>query len=321
MGKYIIKRLLIAIPTLFGITILAYVVSSMAPGSPLDLLLANPYMTADEIERQRVMMGLDQNALVQYFNWLIQLLHGNMGYSFRTNLPVASMIQQRIGPTLLLTFSAMSIAIVIAIPLGIISATKPYSKWDYASSGISFLGVAMPSFFTSLIFIYIFSVLLSKTIFRLPIGGMYITTSRKSLGDLIHHLVMPAFVLSFSLLGSLIRHVRSSMLEVMQENFIRTAKAKGLKRNIILYQHALRNALIPVITILGMSIPFLIGGAVITEQIFSWPGMGSMMIQAINARDYPVIMGATLIIGIAVLVGNLVTDLIYAFLNPTIRFQ
>lgn len=315
MKQYIIKRLLIAIPTFFGITILVYVLSSLAPGSPLDMLLSNPYITAEEIARKRVEYGMDKSVFVQYLSWLGQLLRGNMGYSYRTNVAVVTMILERLGPTLILTFSATIFSVLIAVPLGLMSAYKPYSPWDYLSSGLSFLGTATPNFFAGLILIYFFAVQLKL----LPIGGMFDTSGQRTLPDLLVHLILPALVLSFQQVGRLIRQTRGSMLEVLSEDYVRTARAKGLQENLVLIRHALRNALIPVVTELGMMIPFLIGGAVVTEQIFGWPGLGSLMVLSISARDYPVIMGITVLVAVAVLLGNLLTDLVYSTLDPRIR--
>lgn len=317
MKKYVAKRLFIAIPTFVGITILVYLLSSLAEGSPLDMLLSNPYITAEEIARKRVEYGLDKNVFVQYFNWLKQLFQGNLGYSYRTNLPVLGMILERLGPTLLLTFSATIFSVLVAVPLGIMSAYKPYSGWDYISSGLSFIGSATPNFFAGLLLIYIFSVRLKL----LPIGGMYDTSGIRTLPMLLKHLILPAMVLSIQQVGRLIRQTRGSMLEVLSEDYVRTARAKGLRENKVLIRHALRNALIPVVTELGMMIPFLIGGAVVTEQIFGWPGLGSLMVMSITARDYPVIMGITVFVAVAVLLGNLLTDLIYSVLDPRIRNQ
>lgn len=315
--RYIIKRLLIAIPTFFGITILAYIISSLATGSPLDMLLTDPYMTAEEIARREVELGLDKPVIIQYFNWLGQFLQGNLGYSYRTFQPVLEMILERLGPTLLLTCSSLVVSCLVAIPFGIISATKPYSGWDYTSSGISFLMAATPNFFIGLVFIYIFSVVLNV----LPMGGMYDSSGTRSLGMLIQHMIMPTLVLSFQQIGGWIRYTRSSMMEVLSEDYIRTAKAKGLKWKTVVFRHGLKNALIPVVTEIGMSIPFMVGGAVVTEQIFGWPGIGTLMVQSINARDYPVIMGITSMIAAVVLIGNMVVDLIYGYLDPRISYE
>ncbi len=314
MGRYALKRILIAIPTFFGITVLVFIISCLAPGSPLEMILADPMATEEDFAELEHQMGLDDPIIVQYFRWLGNLLQGNMGYSYRTKLPVAEMVLERLWPTLLLTILSTIIAILIAVPLGIMSAYKPYSAWDYVSSGLSFIGASTPTFFTGLILIYIFAV---KTGW-LPMGGMYDSGTRSVL-SLMRHLVLPSAVLAIFNIGSLLRQTRGSMLEVFQEDFMRTARAKGLKERAVVIVHGLRNALIPVVTVLSTMIPFLFGGAVVAEQVFGWPGLGNLMVQSINARDYPAIMGITVVIAVAVLVGNVIVDLVYGILDPKIR--
>ena len=230
---------------------------------------------------------------------------------------VSAMIGERIGPSLLLTFSAILIAYIIAIPLGILSAVRPYSIQDYSCTGFAFLTAATPNFFIGLLFILIFTVRLRI----LPMGGMYDSGGEHTFASVLRHLILPAFVLSLSQIGSTMRYVRGSMLEVLGEDYVRTARAKGLKERIVVVRHAFRNALIPVVTNFGLSIPFLVGGAVVTEQVFSWPGIGNLMVMSISYRDYPAIMGITVVISIAVLIGNIVVDLIYGLLDPKIRNQ
>ena len=317
MLKYIGKRLLIAIPTFLGITILVYALSAMAPGSPLEMIFLDPNATAEQMEAMRHKLGLDQPVWIQYLNWLGQLLQGNLGTSYRTGHAVWADISERIGPTLLLTFSSLAFSIVIAIPLGIMSAYKPYSACDYTSSALSFIGAAIPNFFAGLVFVYLFSVVLK--IF--PSSGMYDTSGTRSIEMLLHHLFLPMVVLSIQQVGGLIRQMRGAMLDVLQEDYIRTARAKGVLDKKVLIKHGLQNAFIPVVTRIGMMIPFLVGGAVVTEQIFAWPGLGSLMVLSINSRDYPVIMGITVFIAAAVLIGNIIVDLIYGLLDPKIRYS
>ena len=315
--RHIAKRLLTAIPTFLGITILVYVVASLAPSSPLEILFNDPYATAEEMARKSKELGLDQPVIIQYIRWLVQLVQGNMGMSIRTNGQVLDMILERIGPTLILTGSAMALTIIIALPLGIMSAYKPYSGWDYISSGLSFIGSAMPNFFAGLVLIYFFCIKVKL----FPTSGMYDSSGVRTWPMFFHHLVLPAVVLAIQQIGSLIRQCRGSMLEVLQDDYVRTARAKGLHEPSVLVRHALRNAWIPLVSWFGMQIPFLIGGAVVTEQIFGWPGLGSLMVQSINARDYPVIMGITVVIAIVVLLGNLLVDLVYGLLDPRIRYD
>lgn len=317
MSKYIIRRVLVAIPTFLGITILVFFISSLAPGGYLELMMGNQNISEAEIIREKAALGLDQPVIVQYFRWLLNLLKGNLGNSYRTSQPVLGMILGAIGPTLLLTFLSMLVACLIAIPLGSVSAQHQYRAVDNLISFFSFFSSSTPSFFTGLVFLFLFSVKLGW----LPIGGMYNSGESPNFLSLLYHLIMPVLVLMLQLVGSLIQYVRSSMLEVMGEDYVRTGRAKGLSERLVIYRHVLRNALVPVVTYLGLSIPLLVGGAVITEQIFEWPGIGNLMLQSINSRDYPTIMGITVIVAAAVLIGNIVTDIVYGFLDPRIRYN
>ncbi len=315
MGKYILKRILIAIPVLIGITIIDYVIMCIA-GSPLEML-QGPRVSEAAVEAKAIAMGLDQPIYVQYFVWLSQLLQGNMGYSIRSYQPVSSMIAEHLGPTLLLMGVSLVVSLLIAIPAGIYSAVHQYSKGDYAVVTFSFLGSSIPSFFLALLLIYIFTVKLGV----LPSSGMTTLGSEGGFMDVARHMIMPVLVLAFSLAGSNIRYIRSAVLEILQQDYLRTAKAKGIGRFKVVYKHALRNALVPIVTVIGMQIPMLFGGAVIIEQVFSWPGLGLMTMSAITARDYPVIMGVCLLSAVVVLLANLVTDIVYAVVDPTISLD
>ena len=317
MKKYITRRILIAIPTFIGITILVFMISALASGSPLEMLLNNQNISAAEVERLRIKLGLDQPIYIQYFTWIKNFFQGNLGNSYRTGQPVMRMVFDGLGPTVLLTISSVLIACVISLPLGIQSARYQNKSWDNSSAVFSFLATSTPSFFLGLIFLYFFSVKLRL----LPIGGMYDIGKEESFAALLRHLIMPAFVLGMQLVGSLIQYTRSSMLEVMREDYVRTARSKGLKEKVVIIKHVLRNSLIPVVTYLGMEIPLLLGGAVVTEQVFSWPGIGSLMIMSIDSRDYPVIMGITVLVAVAVLIFNIITDLVYGVLDPRIRYN
>ncbi len=312
MGKYILKRILIAIPVLVGITVIDYVIMCLA-GSPLEML-QGPRVSEAAIEAKEIAMGLDKPIYVQYFIWLSQLLKGNLGYSVKSFQSVGSMITEHLGPTLLLMGVSMLVSLLIAVPAGIYSAVRQYSKGDYAVVTFSFLGSSMPSFFLALLLIYLFTVRLGW----LPSGGMITLGTSSGFLDVVKHMVMPVIVLAFSLTGSNIRYIRSSMLEILQQDYLRTAKAKGVGKFRIIWIHALRNALVPIVTVIGMQIPMLFGGAVIVEQVFSWPGLGLMTMSAITARDYPVIMGVCLLSAVVVLLANLITDIVYALIDPTI---
>ena len=315
MSKYILKRILIAIPVLIGITIIDYIIMCLA-GSPLEML-QGPRVSEAAVEAKKIALGLDQPVYIQYFVWLGQLLRGNMGYSISSYQPVSQMIGAHIGPTLLLMGVSLSASLLIAVPAGIYSAIRQYSKGDYAVVTFSFLGSSIPSFFLALLLIYLFTVKLGL----LPSGGMVTLGTDGGAADIAVHMVMPVLVLAFSLAGSNIRYIRSSVLEILQQDYLRTARAKGIGYRNVIGKHALRNSLIPIITVIGMQIPMLFGGAVIVEQIFSWPGLGLMTMSAITSRDYPVIMGVCLLSAVVVLVTNIVTDILYALADPTIQLN
>ncbi len=315
MVKYILKRLAIAIPVLIGITIIDFTLSNLA-GSPLDMLVGPRVSEAAKLAKE-VQLGLDKPVIVQYFIWLKQLLVGNLGYSTKSYQAVSEMIGSHIGPTLLLMGSSLVVGILIALPAGIYSAVHQYSKGDYAIVTLSFLGTSIPSFFLAMLLTYIFTVVLGW----LPSAGMTTLGVGGGTWDIIKHMIMPVIVLAVGMAGTNIRYIRSAVLEILGKDYIRTAKAKGIGRFKVINKHALKNAMVTVITIFGMEIPSLFGGAVIVEQVFSWPGLGLLMMSAINNRDFPTIMGVCLLSAVVVLLGNLITDLLYAVVDPTIKFN
>lgn len=285
-------------------------------GSPLEML-KGPRISDAALQAKEIAAGLDKPLIVQYFVWLWQLLQGNLGYSMKSYEPVSAMIGSHIGPTLLLMGASLALSLLIAVPAGIYSAVKQYSKGDYAVVTASFIGSSIPSFFLALILIYIFTVKLGI----LPSGGMNTLGMDGSVADTIRHMVLPVTVLAVSLAGSNIRYIRSSFLEILQQDYLRTARAKGIGYKRVIWKHAMRNALLPIVTVIGMQIPMLFGGAVIIEQVFSWPGLGLMTMTAIMGRDYPVIMGVCLLSAVVVLVSNLITDILYALVDPTIQLN
>lgn len=317
MFRYILKRLLYAIPVFLGITFVIYTLINLAPGGPLSVLAASGEMSLSDLEALKISMGLDKPIVIRYFIWLGDLLHGDFGISYRTSQEVSLMISQRIMPSLMLTGTGILAAMLVGVPMGIISAYKPNSVWDHISTFISFIGASVPNFFLSLLLIYVLAVKLKW----FPTSGMQSSGMSGNLLDLLHHLALPAFVCGIQPIGNYIKQTRSSVLEVLNEEYIKTARSKGLTNVVIVLKHAFRNALIPIVTTISLSIPFLIGGAVVTEQIFAWPGIGSLMITAITSRDYPVIMGVAVLICGVVLVANLILDLIYAALDPRIKFK
>ncbi|WP_445489940.1 ABC transporter permease [Niallia sp. 03133] len=316
MFQYIIRRILIAIPVLFGVTIFNFFIINLAPGNPVDMYL-NPDATEADIQAKKEALGLNDPIYIQYIRWLNNILHGDFGFSYTTYEPVLHLVISRIVPTLLLMGTALLIAYIIAIPVGILSATKQYSWIDYLTTTFSFLGVSIPSFFLGLGGIYVFALVWKV----LPTGGMFTLGSEGSFADTLIHLILPAVILGTSIAGSTVRYVRSSMLEVLGQDYLRTARAKGLKEFIVTNKHALKNALIPIITIIGMEIPVLIGGAVVTEQIFQWPGLGQLTIQSISSRDYPTLMAINFLAAFAVLFSNLLTDVLYSVVDPRIKYS
>ncbi len=316
MQWYLLRRLLITLPILLGITVLSYLILSLTPGDAVQMLI-NPSMSAADVEIKRHALGLDQPAYIRYMKWLNELAHGNLGYSFSSGAPVARRIGERIIPTLTLTVTALVVSYLIAIPIGMMAATRRYSWVDYLATFFAFLGISLPTFFLGLAGIYIFAL----RVRWLPVGGTMTLGGEGGLLDGLHHLILPATVLAVAGAGALTRYVRSSMLEVLGQEYVRTARAKGLAEIIVLRRHALRNALIPVVTLAGLQIPALLAGAVITEQVFEWPGMGRLTIEAINQRDYPVLMGITLIAAVLVAAGNLLADIAYSVIDPRIRYE
>lgn len=315
MKKYIIKRLLIAIPTLLGITMIDYAIMCFA-GSPPEML-QGARVSQEALAARSEALGLNKPFYVQYLIWLGQLLQGNLGYSIRTYEPVSEMIGSRIGPTLLLMGVSLIVSLLLSVPAGIYSALHQYSKGDYGVVTASFLGSSIPGFFLSLLLVYLFTMKLGI----LPSSGMTTLGTEGGAADVAAHMVMPVLALSVSMAGTNLRYIRSAMLEILGQEYLRTAKAKGIGLRRVIGKHALRNALVPIVTVIGMQIPVLFGGAVIVEQLFSWPGLGLMTMSAILERDYPVIMGVCLLSAVVVLAANLVTDLLYAAADPSIRYD
>jgi peptide/nickel transport system permease protein len=317
MGRYIQRRILISIPILIAITAIIFTLLQLTPGDPLDA-----YLTPDQVLSQeqrdslRHQLGLDRPAPIRYVYWLREVAKGDLGRRIKDGQPVATVIGQRIGPTLMLMGSGLAIGIVLGIVLGVISAVKQYSFLDFVLTILAFLGASTPAFFAGLLGLYVFSLRLGW----FPAGGFATPAVPFSVWDHINHLILPALMLSLFHVSSIMRYTRSAMLGVLTQDYIRTAQAKGLSQRVAIGSHALRNALIPIITVIGATIPALIGGAVFLESIFSWPGMGTLYLDAIAGRDYPLIMGMTFIIAIVILIANLLTDLAYAFIDPRIRY-
>jgi ABC-type dipeptide/oligopeptide/nickel transport system permease component len=312
---YLVRRLLIAIPVLLGITIITFAVLNLTPGDPIRMMLVSEQITPSVAEQLTVYYGLDQPWYVQYARYLGNLLRGNLGISITSRTSVARSIFQRLPNTMLLAFSSMVLALLIAIPVGVISATYRNSMADYAALTSALIGVSMPSYWLGLILLLQFGL----TWKLLPIWG--IGHLSDGLWDFISHLILPTVTLGANLAALLSRLTRASVLEVLGEDYVRTAKAKGLRGRVVLYKHALRNALIPVITTAGLQFGYLMGGTVIIESIFSWPGLGRLTVQAIQKRDLPVIQSATLVFAVLFVVVTLLVDVLYVFIDPRIRYD
>lgn len=320
MGKYILRRLLIAIPILIGISIIDFVFINLAPGDPI-MAMASPEAGGGrspiDAANLRLQLGLDQPAYIRYLVWAKEVLSGNLGYSFSTKRPVRDRIAERLGPTLLITATAMAISLLLGIPLGLLAAIRQYSFLDYFLTVVAFAGISVPNFFLAMGAISIFTLQLHL----LPAFGMSTIGVPFSILDRLRYLIMPAFILGLSSMAAIMRYGRTSMLEVLGQDYITTARAKGLTEVVVIMKHAFRNALLPIITILGLRLPGLFGGSIIIETIYSWPGIGQLTIGSINERDYPQIMGLLLVSAVLVLMANLVADIAYAYADPRIRFE
>lgn len=314
MARYVRTRLLTAIPVFFGITLVVFFMLQLAPGTVADL--GGGEGTAAGQSAWKESIGLELPAPVRYVQWLWGLVRGDLGRSYVSGKPVTSMIAQRLGPSLLLTGTGVLLAAGTAVPLGVLAAWKPRSGWDWAASALSLVSFGVPGFFLCLAGIYVFSVLLGW----LPTHGMYDGGAFSSAGDLLRHLILPAGVVCVSGAGGLVKQTRAACLETLGEDYITTAWAKGLSSRAVMIRHALRGALIPVLTTILSHIPHIIGGSVVVERIFGWPGMGSLLFSAISSRDYPVVMGVTAAVALSVLLANLLLDLVYALTDPRVRY-
>lgn len=316
MLKYIIRRTLQSIPLIFIISVITFLLMTLAPGDPT-AVYQNPEGKAQNVENIKKQLGVDQPIYVQYYKWAkLLVLEGNLGYSFQDGRPVTEKIVERIPATLTLMGVAILISIIIAIPIGVYSAVKQYSLFDYIFTSYAFLGISVPSFFIALLAILVFSMNLGW----FPVSGMRENFDHFDLWDRVYHLILPASTLAFGLIATKSRFMRSSMLEVVKQDYVRTARAKGLSEGKVIFKHALRNGLIPIITIIANQLPNLFNGALFIETIFAWPGMGRLGVSAIFIRDYQVIMGTTLIAAVLVVIANLVADILYAVVDPRIKF-
>lgn len=311
MATYIVRRLLQAIPVMFLVSVMVFMIIRLK-GDPV-LMLVPDYYTEEQVQAVRVAYGFDQPIHVQYLNFLERALHGDFGRSFRNRQPAWDMVKAALPNTALLAAAALLMGIVVSLPLGIVSALKRNSPLDLLVTTISVGGRALPSFWLGLMLMLLFAV----TLRWLPVSG----TGAVSGESPLKHLILPAVTLATGLVTTLTRLIRSSMLEVIREDYVTTARAKGLREVMILFRHVLRNALIPVITVLGLNIAWLLGGAVIIEQVFAWPGMGRLMVQAIFARDNSIVQAGLLVSSLIIIASNLGVDILYTFIDPRIRYS
>jgi len=319
MGRYLVRRLLIAIPSLIGISVVLFTVLALAPGDPFEELATNPNVPAAVRAALRVKFGLDDPIAIRYLRWFTAMLHGDWGFSFVSRIDVDVLILQRLPTTLFVIGSSQVLALLIALPVGIYAAARPYSIFDQIASTLAFVGFSLPTFFTGILFILIFSIYLDwlPFVYRTDISA----TGWQWYWEHIRQAAMPVAVLGLFQGASWTRYVRSSVLDVIRLDYVTTARAKGLAERDVIMRHVVRNALIPVVTLVALQMPAVFGGAIITEQIFRIPGIGSLLISSILANDTPTIMAVTFVFACLVIVFNLLADLIYGWLDPRITYR
>lgn len=319
MSQYVLRRLMIAIPSLLGISLVLFVVLALAPGDPFSELATNPNVPPEVQAALRAKFGLDDPIYLRYLHWLNAMLHGDWGFSFVSRMNVDMLILQRLPATLYVIGSAQILALLIAIPVGVYAATKPYSLFDQIANTLAFVGFSLPTFFTGILFILIFSV----TLDWLP---FVYTTDIKGTGihwvlEMIRQAIMPVAVLGLFQAASMTRFVRSAMLDVIRLDYVTTARAKGLGQAKVIVKHVMRNAMIPVVTLIALQMPAVFGGAIVTEQIFRIPGIGSLLISSILSNDTPVVMAVTFVFACLVVLFNLIADVLYGWLDPRISLR
>ncbi len=319
MLAYIVRRLLIAIPSLLGISVVLFTVLALAPGDPFEELATNPAVPPEVRAALRAKFGLDDPVAVRYFRWISAMAQGDWGFSFVSRINVDDLILQRLGVTLFVIGTSQILALLIAIPVGVIAATRPYSLFDQVANTLAFVGFSLPTFFTGLLFILTFSIWLDwlPFVYQADIKA----TGWRWYWEHIRQAMMPIAVLGLFQGASLVRYVRSAVLDVIRLDYVTTARAKGLSERTVITKHVVRNALIPVVTLVALQMPAIFGGAIVTEQIFRIPGIGSLLISSILANDTPVIMAVTFVFACLVVLFNLIADILYGWLDPRITFR
>lgn len=314
MSAYILRRVLQSVLVLFLVTIATFLLIHAAPGGPTSIFLA-PGLSPQAQYIQAHNLGLDRPLPIQYLDWLWRMLHGDFGTTFKNGIPVGSLVWPTLLNTIILMGIAWVVTLLIAIPWGIYNSTREYGISDTVATVISYAGFALPAFWLGLMLQQIFAMRLGW----LPLSDMWSRGQQGNPGDLIRHLILPVATLVIGFLAGYVKYSRSSMLEVLGQDYIRTARAKGVPESKVIFRHALRNALIPIITILGLDLPIVVAGAALTETVFNWPGMGRLFVSEATAREYNVLMAITVITAIVVVVGNLIADLLYAVVDPRVR--
>ena len=319
MGPYILRRLLLALPSLLGISVVLFTVLALAPGDPFEELATNPNVPAEVRQMLRQKFGLDDPVWQRYFRWLFAMLQGDWGFSFISRVDVDTLILQRIPVTLAVIGASQLLALSVALPVGIIAAVKPYSVFDRIASTVAFVGFSLPTFFTGILLILLFSIKLDwlPFVFRADIQA----TGWQWWWENIRQSIMPVMVLGMFQGASWMRYVRSAVLDVIRLDYVTTARSKGLNERVVVLKHVVRNALIPVVTLVALQMPAVFGGAIVTEQIFRIPGIGSLLIDAILRNDTPVIMAVTFVFSCLVIMFNLIADLLYGWLDPRISYR
>jgi peptide/nickel transport system permease protein len=316
LRAYVLRRLGFAALMLIGVSIILFAIMRVAPGGPEAVLIGGEF-SPEAAARIRQRLGLDRPLLLQYTTWATAAARGDLGRSFKTGDPVATLIADRVGPTLQLTGGALLFAVVVAIPLGVVAAVRRGTAWDTLGSAVSLFGVSFPSFWLGVMLILLFS----EALPLLPPSGLAEYGREHDLLSRLRHAILPTLTLGLIQMAAVMRFTRSSLLEALRQDYVRTARAKGLADGRVVWRHALRNALIPVVTVIGLSLPTLVGGAVLTETVFAWPGLGRLAVGAVFERDYPVIMGVNLIVAAVVIAANLVTDIAYCLIDPRISYR
>ena len=319
MGQYLLRRLLIAIPSLLGISVVLFTVLALAPGDPFEELATNPNVPPEVAAALRVKFGLDDPVAVRYLRWLKAMLNGDWGFSFVSRLDVDVLILQRLPTTIFVLGASQILALLIALPVGTIAATRPYSIFDQVASTLAFIGFSLPTFFTGLLFILFFSIYLDWLPFVYSSNVQ--ATGMQFLWEHVRQAIMPVAVLGLFQGAAWTRFVRSAVLDVVRLEHVTTARSKGLTERRVVVKHVLRNALISVVTLVALQMPIVFGGAIVTEQIFRVPGIGSLLISAILANDTPVIMAVTFVFAILVITFNLIADILYGWLDPRISYR